>query len=350
MTLRCLCVLILAALLCWPSLARGEAEVQKVRPLLFTLQGALTEPAAEISGLAWHGELLVLLPQYPDFDTDRRQNPAALFGVRRGELLARIRGRESTPLPHEEIAVRGLEACRRLPGFEGFEAIAVQGDTAWLLVEARHKGRMRAWLLQGRFVPDAAASSGLALELAEDSITELHLPVNLRNVGFETLILARDAVFAVFEGNGRNVTPEPRALRFATGKPLPQEPQRVAFPHVEFRVTDATAVREAQGRQVFHVMNYYWPGEKKRYRPARDAIAERFGLERAEGEPVERVLQLELTPSGMVLTDAPPLLLAQGFLPRNWEGLAALDADEVQGLLLATDKYPGTLLGYVPLR
>lgn len=38
---------------------------QTVEPIYITLNGDITNPDQEVSGLAWHKDNLILLPQYP---------------------------------------------------------------------------------------------------------------------------------------------------------------------------------------------------------------------------------------------------------------------------------------------
>lgn len=346
MLLRCL-TLVVILLLPLPGLA-GHNEV---KPLLLPLQGAVRQAEAEISGLAWHRGRLLLLPQFPDFTSPERTAPAALFAIERKDILSFLATGRPAPLPHQEIAVQGLDACWDLPGFEGFEAIAVQDDRAWLLVEARHKGRMHGWLLQGIFTGHDTGPGQLHLDAS--TAAPLEMPMNLRNAAFETLVLDANSreLLAVFEGNGKNINPSPWALRFTTDSPLSQQPGKAPFPTVEYRITDATTVTRQEGRRLFWGLNYFWPGDAKRYDPAPDSLVRRHGQgpTHARSDAVERIVQFQLTSGGVTLTDTPPLQLSLGFLPRNWEGLVRLEDKEQQGFLLATDKYPGTLLGFVPL-
>jgi hypothetical protein len=62
---------------------------------------------------------------------------------------------------------------------------------------------------------------------------------------------------------------------------------------------------------------------------------------------VERLVELQFDAStGVSLTGLPPIQLQlEPMETRNWEGLVLLDD---RGFLIATDKYPGTLLAFVP--
>jgi hypothetical protein len=71
------------------------------------------------------------------------------------------------------------------------------------------------------------------------------------------------------------------------------------------------------------------------------------GPTHAQKPQVERLIELQVKDAGIVLTDRPPIQLQlSSDVPRNWEGLVRLDD---RGFLLATDKFPGTLLGFVAL-
>ena len=90
--------------------------------------------------------------------------------------------------------------------------------------------------------------------------------------------------------------------------------------------------------------------ERGKLNPAADPELEKFGL--PEGyDPdgcVERLLELQLTGDDRIVRTATPpinLKLSVGQDCRNWEAVARLDD---RGFLLMTDKYPGTLLAYVP--
>ena len=93
-------------------------------------------------------------------------------------------------------------------------------------------------------------------------------------------------------------------------------------------------------------MNYFFPGDVHLL-PASDPLAEKYG----EGEthqsfdPVERLVEFQITEDGINISDQPPFQFR--LLPdneaRNWEGLVLLDES---GFLVVTDKFPTTILGF----
>jgi hypothetical protein len=134
----------------------------------------------------------------------------------------------------------------------------------------------------------------------------------------ESIVVFGRRVITFYEANGLNVNANPSAYSLD----LDLHPMdRLSFPTIEYRVTDASHV-DANG--LFWVINYFYPGDKT----------------------VERLIPLQFTEDGIVPVQKPPIQLE--LLPddeaRNWEGLVTLDD---LGFLLVTDEFPETLFGFV---
>ncbi|MDX2472862.1 MAG: hypothetical protein QNL91_04080, partial [Candidatus Krumholzibacteria bacterium] len=104
----------------------------------------------------------------------------------------------------------------------------------------------------------------------------------------------------------------------------------------------------------FWVINYSYPAERAKLDPAPDPELLRFGdPDTFDAETcVERLLELRIVRTCLrgdyiERTDTPPvnLTLRPDGQCRNWEAAVRLDE---RGFLLMTDKYPGTLLAFVP--
>ena len=100
----------------------------------------------------------------------------------------------------------------------------------------------------------------------------------------------------------------------------------------------------------FWAINYYFPGDEAKLVPAADPLAERYGegATHAANRAVERLVELQATETGVMLVDQPPLQLS--LLPgvaRNWEGIAPLQTEYLDGFLLVSDTFPATMLGFV---
>jgi hypothetical protein len=160
----------------------------------------------------------------------------------------------------------------------------------------------------------------------------------------ESLVVYGGRLLTLYEANGANVNPAPVAHLFHAA---PLEPAgTLPFPNVEYRVTDATAPDD-EGR--FWAINYLWPGDVEKLRPAPDPIAAEHGTGATHREEttVERLVEFRITPEGIVRTETPPIWLQlETKVSRNWEGVVRLDD---RGFLLVTDTFPETLLAFVPL-
>lgn len=303
------------------------------------LRGPAALPDAEISGMAWHGDTLVLLPQYPGW-LESKGASGRLFAVTRAALEDALDGVGPGSITPREVPFDAGDIADRVPGFEGFEAVAFSGDRAYLAIEGTEpSGRMAAYLAMADVQGDLAA-----VKLRDRRLIFVELPANLDNMSVESLVVAQDRVIALFEANGANVNPRPQAYTFDLDL---QDAALVPFPTIEYRVTDAT---EAGPDGRFWVVNFYWRGEADLLRPAADRLAARYGEGSSHevNETVERLLPMQVRPDGIVAVDAPPvqLELIGDAIPRNWEGVVQLGD---RGFVLVTDQFPVTVLAFVPL-
>jgi hypothetical protein len=302
-----------------------EAEVQYIP---FT--GPASEAGAELSGLARHRERLIMLPQYPD-RVAADESPA-LYAITMNELKAYIRGEVTVPPSPEPVIFNDGGTASQVPGFQGYEAVAFDGDRAYLTIEARTPdGEMHSWAVSGEMM-----RGGNTLVVERRTLIEIPQPANIENMGHEALVLGRGELLAIYEASGRKVDPHPKAFRLA---PDLAEGESAAFPSVEYRITDATSADEDG---VFYAMNYFYPGEKELLDPSGDPLP--YGAGRDAKRPVERILKFRATREGAKL-EGVALGLKLADAPRNWEGVARLPG---MGFLLVTDKFPKTLLGFAP--
>jgi hypothetical protein len=157
----------------------------------------------------------------------------------------------------------------------------------------------------------------------------------------ESLIVFGNRVITLYEANGKNINTSPQAHTFDSAL---QSRESLAFPNIEYRITDATSTDEF-GR--FWAINYFYPGDKK-LQPAQDSIITQFGKgsSHSQNTTVERLVQFQFSYEGILLADTPPiqLQLIDDQNARNWEAIARLDD---KGFLLATDKYPETIFAFV---
>ncbi len=318
-----------------------SGRARSVDVTLLPLSGPLTDRRAEVSGLTWSGDTLVVLPQHPEIFG--QGNDLGFFIMPEKDIRQRLTalrsGRAAKPLEPKRVLCEAAGMMRMIQGFDGLEAVGILGERVYMTVEAREDTVMAGYLVCGRYGRDAG---GVTIDMTR--MTSIPMGLNIPNVAEESMIIDGNRVITFSEANGRNLTRAPQAKVFSE---VIEYLGSIPFPHIEYRVTDATAL-DAEGR--FWVINYFYPGEAFKLRPAPDPEVEQFGAPaglRRSG-CIERLLELRLMGDDRIVrTDTPPIYLrpAQGGECRNWEALVRLGDD---GFLLMTDKYPATLLGYVP--
>lgn len=316
--------------------ARAEPVAATVEPVLLPFSGPLNDRRAEVSGLAWLDDRLFILPEDPALWG--QDGELVFFLVPRAQILDHLEGRRTAPLEPEPLACPDGRLLRSVAHYDGLEAVAIAGDRIYLAVEAKARTGMAAHLVTGH-----VDRTGTGPVIGLDRLTPIPLAVDIFNVGEESLVIAGERVLTMGEANGRNVNPQPRAAVFsAAGDSLGALP----FPHIEYRVTDATALDRGG---CFWVINYFFPPEAPKFQPAADPETAAFGPSEIENPLgcVERLLELRLTADDRIeRTATPPINLAplgDGNC-HNWEGLVRLGEE---GFLLMSDKHPGTLLAYV---
>lgn len=318
-----------------------DRRARLVDVTLLQLDGPLGDPRAEVSGLTWSGDTLVVLPQNPEIFG--HGDNLGFFVLAKKDILERLdrlaAGQVAAPLYPELVLCQAAGMMRIIRGFDGLEAMGIMGDRIYMTVEAKEDTVMAGYLVSGQY---AIGSDGVSIDMTR--LTTIPLGLNIPNVAEESMIVEAGRVITFSEANGRNLVRRPQAKVFDAQIDYLGS---IPFPTIEYRVTDATAL-DAEGR--FWVINYFYPGERSKLKPAADPEVEKFGWPEGwtRGGCVERLLELRLTEDDRIVrTETPPinLRLAPDGRCRNWEALVRLDD---RGFLMMTDKYPGTLFGFVP--
>ena len=225
--------------------------------------------------------------------------------------------------------------------FAGYEAIVFLGDQVYLTIEVEGEKHMSAYIVSGVIDPELSA-----IRLDEKTLRSIPMPANLNNKSDESLLVIDQNILALYEVNGHTLfksgVQKPWAVQF---DPQLTKSRLLPFPALEFRVTDACQP-DANGK--FWVMNYFYPIERQLYTD-HDPLMMQYGAgaTHVNGLAVERLVELQYTSEGIIQTGRPPiqLQLTGDRQPRNWEGLVRLDE---RGFLIVTDKYPTTILAFVP--
>lgn len=338
-------VLLIAALcvLCSCSLFSGKPGdrsrdklVREHQVILIPLEGEITQRSAEISGLAWYGDDLVLLPQRPEkfsFSDD-----GALFVLSREDILNFLAGTRTEPLSPRKVPFVAPGIRKETPGYEGYESIAFQGAKVFMTIKAGAGRDMKGFLVTGRVAPD-----GKAVVMDSAGITLIQPQAGLADMSDKAVVVRGERVITLYEANGEAVNPIPEAHVFQdNGKIM----EKIPFPTLEYRITDATAPDDT-GR--FWVVNTFFWGDSNKLRPGPDSLRTLYGAgpSHVRFNSVERLVEFRDMEDRIARTRRPPvqLELLDDLRPRNWEGLARL---EPHGFLLATDTFPETILAFVP--
>ena len=311
----------------------GEPREYKVRSI--PLAGKLKNEWAEVSGLAWYRDHLILLPQYPDRFSSGADG--RIFAISKGRILAFLDGKSRAPILPREIPFVAVGIEKKIKGFEGYEAIAFKGNRVFMSIESKPGEQMMGYLISGEIATDLSA-----VRLNPESLREIPPQAHLENMSNEALLVVKDRVVSFYEANGVNINSNPSAYVFDLSL---RALGTLSSPQIEYRITDATAP-DSEGR--FWVMNFLYPGDRAKLKPAPDAWAARYGLgpTHSRSATVERLVEFQYTDTQILATRRAPiqLELLEDDRARNWEGLVRLDQ---RGFLLMTDRYPKTILGFV---
>ena len=313
-----------------------DRRAQSTPARLLCLSGPLVRPEAEVSGMTWKGDTLVVLPQNPEIFGD--SDMLGFFVLDKKSILTCLADDAPDSLEPNLVQCQAAGMMRIIRGFDGLEALGIMNDRVYMTVEAKEDTIMAGYLVCGHY---DMVENQVVMDMTR--MTSIPMGVNIPNVAEESMIIDGERVITFSEANGQNIVENPKAKVFdKTINYLGSIP----FPHIEYRVTDATAMDE---RGHFWVINYFYPGEKEKLKPAPDPELQKFGLPEGYQSDgcVERLLELRLTEDDRIVrTETPPIYLqlsADGGC-RNWEAVVRLDD---QGFLLMTDKYPGTLFAFV---
>ncbi len=293
---------------------------QAVEPIYITLNGDITSPDQEISCLTWYNDNLILLPQYPD---------NKIYSIPKQQVIAFLDSSVSTILP-QEIKWNSSGLDKYISGFEGFESIIFDDDTVYVTIESERRKENSGFIARGII-------DNNEIIINNKSLKKIETPVMLRNMTYETIIITNNSVITIYEVNSAKVNKSPVYHQF--DKKLGSHSTK-AFPFTEYRITDATEI-DNEGK--FWVTNYFWPGDYDLLRPELNYTI----TKKKDIKPIERLLEFQFVDEEIVRTETQPIniKLSEFGDSRNWEGIVRLDN---QGFLIVTDKFPGTILAFIP--
>lgn len=303
----------------------------------FKLIGTVANSSSEISGLDWFGEKLFLLPQFP-FEMSANDEYGFLYFINKSDILNVLNSDGDNELFYSQVKLfaEGLEEFNSWGS--GYEAIAFNNDTVYLAIESLEGGETAGYIVMGKYFE---ADEKIILD--KSTLVKINQTVEIFNFSEETLLLHDGKIISIYEANGKNVNPNPVANVLDLSL---SEPRLFEIDNLEYRITDASRVDSTNN---FWVINYLWPGDYDKLNPADDIIITKFGVGNSHknSASVERLINLQILDQKIVIGEKNPVYLqlqADGE-SRNWEGLAKLDD---LGFLMVTDKFPKTILAFIP--
>jgi len=295
---------------------------QAVDPIYITLNGDIASPDQEISGLTWYNDNLILLPQYPK---------DVVYSIPKTQIIEFLDSSRTTILPNE-IRWNSSGLDKRICGFEGYESIIFNDDTVYVTIEAERRKKNCGFIARG-----IIDNNKNEIIINKKSLKKIKTPVTLRNMTYETSIINNNSVIAIYEVNSMEVNRSPTYHQF--DKNLKSDTIK-PFPPTEYRITDATEI-DNEGK--FLVTNYFWPGDYDLLKQELNYII----TKKEDIKPVERLLEFQFVDGNIIRTESLPIdiKLSEFGDSRNWEGIVRLDN---KGFLIVTDKFPGTILAFIP--
>ncbi|HEX9029970.1 MAG TPA: hypothetical protein VF823_12400 [Anaerolineales bacterium] len=327
-----------------PETATTGKPLPKEQPVVqIPLDGPAATQEAELTGMAWYSSTLILLPRDPARFADKLPEstpPAdgAVFALDKAEILSFLDGASPGPLTPRLVPVLAPGLAQPVNGFTGFQAIAVQGERIFLTLAAKPGPAARSYLVTGLIAPGLTS-----LHLDTAHTASISPDAGLPDAVEKSLVVAGSRLLTFNEANGRGVNPAPQAHLFDLSL---REQGTLPFPNLEYRLGDMTPPDDA-GQ--FWATNYFFPLDRALAVDS-DPLFELYpkGYTHSVWITVERLVQFQFGEFGIHLSDIPPiqLQLLDDNHPRQWEAIARLDG---RGFLLATDRNPTTILGFVAL-
>lgn len=334
-------MLCLLTLSCGISLA---AYAKEFTVQYIPLAPPLDQAKAQISGMTWCGDKLLLLPERPWFELEEdNQDPeneiaTFLYQLNRKQIDDYLTGRDPKPLLASKVSLEENGVRRKLKMFDGYEAIVCAGEKIWLSIETEIGEKVYETNIVGATL--SAEGDKQKISIDPSTLHRIESQSGIDNYSDEALLIKNHNLISIHEANNtpRDLPSYATHINIKTG-----ERTRLPFPAISFRITDVT---ELYDDGYFWGINYAWSGEQKWFTKA-DSLSEKYGL----GEThkleitVERLIQFRLRDEKIERVEQAPIQLQLSQEDgRNWEGIVRYSD---KGLLLITDQHPRTLLGFV---
>tara|TARA_B100000427_G_scaffold329255_1_gene344730 strand:+ start:605 stop:1549 length:945 start_codon:yes stop_codon:yes gene_type:complete len=288
------------------------------------LEGLITNPKQEISGMDWYNNNLFFLPENLE---------GYLFMITKNQIKKQISLKNKESISPKKTKFYTPNYSKLIPGFDGLEAIAFKDNKVYITIEAENNDRMESYIVWGTI-----DSESYDIKIDNDNIKKVETPIQIDNLSYESILIHKDNALLLYEANGANLQENPFQFLISLND---FSSKKIKFPTIEYRITDATKIINNK----FWAINYYWPGDKKNLNPALDKVSK---SKKGSDKTVERLVEFKITNNHIELTNEEPInLILESDKSRNWEGMVRL---EESGFLIITDKYPRMIFAYVNLK
>ena len=308
----------------------SKSKSKEIKPFYIPIDGPMANKKEEISGMDWYKDNLILLPENLN---------GYVFSIKKNQIKSRINKTDTSAITPEKIKFNTPNYKKTLPGFDSFEAIAFRGYEVYVTIEIRYPDSMSCMLARGHI-----DENSLEITIPKQTLIEIKVPTFVDNMSYETLIVKENRLYALFEAYGDSLISDPFAISIGISGPRNEIIKHITS-SLNYRIADATRLVNNK----FWVINYFYPGDKKILKPSKDLLVSKYGqgLTHSKSDRVERLVQYKMHGDKVVLSNTPhiELELEGEKTSRKWEALARY---ENKGFLIATDKYPTTILAYVP--
>jgi hypothetical protein len=319
-----ICFLILFYL----SISFGQFSKQRV----IKIDSALQNPINEISGMAWYGDKLILVPQFPStspfhkkpnhFSPRTHTQEAYLYLIEKSDILLFLENKIKF-VQSKKIRFHFPESINphiQNEKFEGFEAIIFHKDTVFMTIEMEHS----AYIVLGTI---GTVKNQLTVDMNSTIIEPVRLQTSIDNMAEEALTILNGRVLSFHEVNSISGNPNPVVQVFNSKLKLVENYQ---LDHLNFRITDASTIDQ---NNRFWVLNYMYPNDSESIGPKKR---------------VERLVEFEIQNKSIYCLKSQISIQFLSDKPYNWEGMVRFDQ---LGFLVINDKFPidaGTTLLFVP--
>jgi hypothetical protein len=209
----------------------------------------------EFSSMAIYNSRVYLEPQYGSHKETKLNGDFFIYSIA-ADSIGRVIDRKDTALTsYRTIRVKNLD---KLPDsvktyYEGFEAITIVNNTAYLSIETNDTYNY-CFLLKGKL---DTAKNELIIDPLHFTTLKRYLLIN--NAGFEgvTWLPKEKKLLAYYEYNG-----EPKGGHgYLIDTAFKNAPEPIETPSLYFRITDITATSDDK----IYGINYFWNGDYNAY-------------------------------------------------------------------------------------